>query len=95
VVAMSCTPANPTGGTTVQCTGTLSSASPAAGWRLACASSDPSVTAPASVTVPPSSLTFQFSLATATVTSATVVSVQIFDAQSGLPLWGQIITVSP
>lgn len=95
VVAMSCTPSSPSGGTTVQCTGTLSSASPAAGWRLSCASSDPSVAAPASVVVPPSSLTFQFSLATTTVSSATTVSVQIFDAQSGLPLWGQIITVSP
>ena len=95
VVGVSCTPASPTGGTTVQCTGTLASASPAAGWRLACASSDPSVTAPASVTVPPSSLTFQFALGTTTVTSVTVVSVQIFDAQSGLPLWGQIISVTP
>jgi hypothetical protein len=95
VVAMSCTPTSPTGGTTVQCTGTLSSASPAAGWRLSCASSDPSVTPPASVAVPPSSLTFQFSLATTAVSSATVVSVQIFDAQSGLALWGQLITISP
>jgi hypothetical protein len=95
VVAMSCTPTSPTGGTTVQCTGTLSSASPAAGWRLSCASSDPSVTPPASVAVPPSSLTFQFSLATTAVSSATVVSVQIFDGQSGLALWGQLITISP
>ena len=95
VVGVSCTPTNPTGGTTVQCTGTLASPSPAGGWRLACASSDPSVTVPASVTVPPSSLTFQFSLGTTTVSSVTIVSVQIFDAQSGLPLWGQLITVMP
>ncbi len=95
VISVSCTPTNPTGGTTVQCTGTLASPSPAGGWRLACASSNPSVTVPASVTVPPSSLTFQLSLATTAVSSVTVVSVQITDAESGLPLWGQIISVTP
>jgi hypothetical protein len=95
VVGVSCTPTTPTGGTTVQCTGTLASPSPAGGWRLVCASSDPTVSVPASVTVPPSSLTFQFSLATTTVSTATVVSVELFDAVSGLPLWGQIISVTP
>jgi hypothetical protein len=95
VVGVSCTPTNPTGGATMQCTGTLASPSPAGGWRLTCASSDPSVIVPASVTVPPSSLTFQFALGTAAVSSVTFVSIQIFDAQSGLPLWGQIISVTP
>jgi hypothetical protein len=95
VVSVVCTPTNPTGGTAVQCTGTLASPSPAGGWRLVCASSDPSVTVPAVVTVPPSSVTFQLSLGTTAVASVTVVSVQISDAQSGMPLWGQIISVQP
>ena len=95
VVGVSCTLTNPTGGATVQCTGTLASPSPAGGWRLTCASSDPSVIVPASVTVPPSSLTFQFALGTTAVSSVTIVSVQLFDAQSGLPLWGLIISVTP
>jgi hypothetical protein len=95
VVGVSCTPTNPTGGTTVQCTGTLASPSPAGGWRLAFASSDPSVSVPASVTVPPSSLTFRFPLATTAVSSVTVVSVEIADARSGHPLWGQLISVTP
>jgi hypothetical protein len=95
VVGVSCTPTNPTGGTTVQCTGTLASPSPAGGWRLSVASSDPSVTVPASVTVPSSSLTFPFSLGTTAVSSVTIVSVEIFDVQSGLRLWGLVISVTP
>ena len=69
--------------------------SAAAGWRLNGASSDPSVTVPSSITVPGSSVTFQFALGTTTVTAATTVSVELFDAPSGLPLWGQILTVTP
>jgi hypothetical protein len=95
VVGVSCAPTNPTGGTPVQCTGTLASPSPAGGWRLACASSDPSVVVPVSVTVPPSSATFQFSLATTAVSSVTVVSLEISDVQSGLPLWGLVMSVTP
>jgi len=95
VVGVSCTPTNPTGGTSVQCTGSLASPSPAGGWRLACASSDPSVVVPVSVTVPPSSSTFQFSLPTNAVSSVTVVSLEISDVQSGLPLWGLVMSVGP
>jgi len=73
----------------------LSDPSPAGGWRLNAASSDPSVTVPSSISVAPSSATFQFALGTTTVTAVTVVSVQIFDAQTGLPLWGQILSVTP
>ena len=47
------------------------------------------------LTVPAGSTSFQFSMATAAVTTATVVSVEIFDAQSGIPLWGQIVSVTP
>jgi hypothetical protein len=95
VVALTCTPASATGGTPVSCSGTLAGPSPAAGWRLNVAASDPSVVVPAGVTVGPSSQTFQFSLGTTTVTAATTVSVQLFDAQSGLALWSQILTVTP
>ena len=95
VVGVSCSTITPQGGATVQCTGTLSSPAPAGGWRLTLASSDPSVTAPAGVSVGASSLTFPFTLVTTTVSIATVVSVEIFDAQSGLALWGQILTVTP
>jgi hypothetical protein len=95
VIAVSCTPTTPTAGTAVQCTGTLASPSPAAGWRLSLGSSDPSVAAPSSVTVPPSAATFQFSLATASVASVTAVTVNIYDAQSGLLLWTVGLSVSP
>ena len=94
VVGVKCTPANPTGGASMECVGTLASPSPA-GWRLTCATSDPSVVAPPAVTVPPSSLTFQFTLGTTVVTSPTTVSVQLYDAQSGLPLWGFVVSVTP
>jgi hypothetical protein len=95
VVGVSCSTITPQGGTGVQCTGTLSGPAPAGGWRLAFASSDPSVTVPGVVTIPASGVSFQFTLATTTVTAATVVSVEVFDALSGLALWGQILTVSP
>jgi hypothetical protein len=94
VVAMSCSPTTPSGGATVQCTGTLSGPSPAQGWKLLGASSDPSVTVPA-IMVPPSSTTFQFAMTTTVVTVLTTVTVQLYDAQSGLPLWGQAISVTP
>jgi hypothetical protein len=95
VVGVSCAPVNPTGGTPVQCTGSLASPNPAGGWRLTCGSSDPSVTVPGVVVVPPSSQAFQFVLCTTAVSSVTTVSVEIFDAQSGLSLWGQILSVTP
>jgi len=95
LAAVSCTPTTPTAGTTVQCTGTLASAAPAGGWRLALASSDPSVTPPAIVTVPASAQTFQFSLATGPVSTLTSVVVRISDAQSGLSLWSVGLSVSP
>jgi hypothetical protein len=95
VVGVRCSPTSPTGGASMECVGTLASPSPAAGWRLTCATSDPSVIAPAGVTVPPSSLTFQFALATTAVSSVTAVSVQLYDAPSGLPLWGFVVSVMP
>ena len=95
VIAVSCTPTTATAGTTVQCSGTLGSAAPAGGWRLALASSDASVTAPAIVTAAPASQTFQFSLATGPVSSLTSVVVRISDAQSGLSLWSIGLSVSP
>lgn len=94
IVVVSCSPTTPSGGATVQCTGTLSGPSPAQGWKLVGASSDPSVTVPA-ITVPPSSTTFQFAMTTTAVTVLTTVTVQLYDAQSGLPLWGQAISVTP
>ena len=95
VIGVSCSSSTPSAGTTVQCTGTLGTPSSPSGWRLALATSDPSVTAPATVTVPPSSLTFQFSLATRTVSSVTAVTVSITDAASGFLLWTLGISVSP
>ena len=95
VIAVSCTPTTATGGTTVQCSGTLGSQAPAGGWRLALVSSDASVTAPAIVTVAPGSQTFQFSLATGAVSTLTSVVVRISDAQSGLALWSVGLSVSP
>jgi hypothetical protein len=95
VSALTCAPTTLSGGATVQCSGTLSSPSPAGGWTMAFASSDPSVVAPAPLTVAAGASTFQFSVATNTVTTSTVASLQIFDAQSGVPLWGQVFTVNP
>jgi trimeric autotransporter adhesin len=94
ILVVSCSPTTPSGGATVQCTGTLSGPSPPQGWKLLGASSDPSVTVPA-ITVPPSSTTFQFAMTTTAVTVLTTVTVQLYDAQSGLPLWGQAISVTP
>jgi hypothetical protein len=95
LVAVSCTPTTAVAGTTVQCTGTLASPSPAGGWQLALASSDPSVTPPATVTVAPAAVTFQFSMATGSVASVTAVTVAIVDAKSGLSLWTVGLSVSP
>jgi hypothetical protein len=96
LVAVSCSPATAAGGTTIQCTGTLGAPSSASGWRLVVASSDPaSVTAPAAVSIPPSSVTFPFSLATGTVSSVTAVTVSISDADSGFSLWTVGISVTP
>jgi hypothetical protein len=95
LVAVSCTPTTAVAGTTVQCTGTLASPSPAGGWQLALASSDASVSPPATVTVAPAALTFQFSLATGSVSSVTAVTVAIVDAKSGLSLWTVGLSVSP
>jgi hypothetical protein len=92
---VSCAPGTPTGGTPVQCTGTLSAPAPAGGWALALSSSDPSATVPASVTAPAGSSTFAFAVATTPVTSATIVNLQVSDSVSGLPLFRISITVSP
>jgi hypothetical protein len=95
LVALNCAPATAVAGTTVQCTGTLASPSPAGGWQLALASSDPSVSPPATVTVAPSASTFQFSMATAAVSAATAVTVAVVDAKSGLSLWTIGLSVTP
>ena len=95
VVAISCTPAAPKGGTPVQCSGTLASPSPDAGWVLALASSDASVSVPPTVTVAPSALTFQFTLATGAVSSVTPVTVGVADARSGVSLWTIGLSVTP
>jgi hypothetical protein len=95
VIAVSCTTTTPGAGTTVACTGTLDGPSPAGGWQLALAASDPSVGVPARVTVPSSSQTFQFSLAIGPVTAVTAVVLNISDALSGLSLWNVGLSVSP
>jgi hypothetical protein len=95
LVAVSCNPSTAAAGTTIQCSGTLGTPGSASGWRLALASSDPAVTAPATVTLPPGSTTFQFPLATGTVSSVTAVTVKITDADSGFTLWTVGISVSP
>ena len=95
LVAMSCNPSTAAAGTAIQCSGTLGTPGSASGWRLALASSDPAVTAPPTVTLPQASTTFQFSLATGTVSSVTAVTVRITDADSGFTLWTVGISVSP
>ena len=97
VVAVSCATTTPSAGATptVACTGTLDGPSPAGGWQLALAASDPSVGVPPRVTVPASSQTFQFSLAIGPVAAVTPVVVNISDAQSGLSLWNVGLSVSP
>jgi hypothetical protein len=95
VVAVSCATTTPSSGATVACTGTLDGPSPAGGWQLALAASDPSVGVPARVTVPASSPTFQFSLAIGPVAAVTAVVLNISDAQSGLSLWNVGLSVSP
>jgi trimeric autotransporter adhesin len=95
VTVLTCAPTTLSGGGTVQCSGTLSGPSPSGGWTMAFATSDPSLVAPPSLTVPAGASTFQFAMATNAVTTSVVASLQVFDAQSGLPLWGQVITVNP
>ena len=95
VVAVSCATTTPSAGASVPCTGTLDGPSPPGGWQLALATSDPSVVAPARLTVPASSQTFQFSLAIGSVAAVTPVVVNITDAQSGLSLWNVGLSVSP
>jgi hypothetical protein len=95
LVAVSCSTTTPTAGTAVQCTGTLGSPAPGGGWQLAMASSDPSVIPPPPITVPASATTFQFSLATGSVSSMTAVTVAIVDARSGISLWTLGLSVSP
>ncbi len=95
VTGVTCSPTTATGGTTIQCTGTLGAPGSASGWRLALASSDASVKPPASLTTTPGNSTFQFSLATTTVASETAVTVNIYDAASGYTLWTLGISVTP
>jgi hypothetical protein len=95
VVAVSCSPVTVAAGGTVQCVGTLDGPAPSTSWRLALATSDPSVTAPARVTVAPSSQAFQFTLATSAVSAVTSVTVSVADADSGLALWTVGLSVTP
>jgi hypothetical protein len=95
VTDVSCTPGTATGGTPVQCTGTLSSPAPAGGWTLALSSSDPSAAVPSTIPVPASAATFAFTATTTPVASGTVANLQVSDAASGLVLFRISITVSP
>jgi hypothetical protein len=95
VVGMTCTPSNPSGGATVQCTGTLAGPSPASGFTLVVASSNAAVTAPPPFAVASSAQSFQFSLQTTTVTASTPVTVQVFDSSSGFTLWTVGLSVVP
>jgi hypothetical protein len=95
VTAVSCSPATATGGTTIQCTGTLGAPGSSSAWRLALASSDASVKLPTTLTTTAGSSTFQFSLETTTVASVTAVTVNIYDAVSGFTLWTLGISLTP
>ena len=94
ISSVSCSSTNPTGGTSVDCAGTLANPAPAGGWQFALSSSDPSATVPASVTVPESGVTFQFTVTTSPVASLIPVLIQIADAQSGLPLFTEAMGVT-
>jgi hypothetical protein len=92
---VNCSPSVATGGTAVQCSGTLATPAPAGGWTLSLSSSDPSATVPATVVVPAAASTFAFTASTTPVVSAVVVNLQVSDSVSGLPLFRISITVSP
>ncbi len=94
VTALSCSPTNPSGGTSVQCTGSLANPAPSGGWQLSFTSSDPSATVPGGVAVPASSQTFQFTITTVPVSVETIVTIQINDAQSGYLLFTDLLDVT-
>jgi hypothetical protein len=95
ISSLSCSPGSPSGGTPVVCAGTLASPAPAGGWQLSFASSDPSAVVPSSLAVPSSSQTFQFTVTTVTVSITTNLTIQIFDAPSGLTLFTQFMNITP
>jgi len=92
VASLQCSPANPTGGATLQCSGMLTS-SPN-GWTLALATDNSAASVPASVTVPPGGTTFQFAVATTSVSSATTFTIQVTDAPTGLVIYRSLITLA-
>ena len=95
VVAVSCSNVSPTGGTAVDCTGTLASPAPAGGWSLALISNSDLATVPNRVAVPSSNETFQFTIATQAVTLATNVVIQVADAASGFVLFSDSLNLTP
>jgi hypothetical protein len=92
--SVQCTPAAPSGGATAQCSGTVSPPSPT-GWTLLLGADTSVVSVPATVSVPPGSTSVQFAVATTAVTSATVATIQIFDAPTGLSVWRMLLTINP
>ena len=94
---LTCTSTMPKGGTSVACTGTLTSPAPPGGWQLAVDSSDTSLAGavPSSLTVPASSLTFQFEVVTAPVASNATAVIRVTDIPSGLLIYSQALTVLP
>ena len=95
VTTLSCSNINPTGGTSVDCNGTLASPAPSAGWSLALISNNSAATVPDHVTVPPAGSTFHFTVATQTVTVATSVVIDVADAASGLVLFSDALNITP
>jgi trimeric autotransporter adhesin len=91
---VSCSPSSVVGGTSVQCVGTLRDAAPASGWILALTSSDSSFELPQSLTIPAGGSSFQFNVATASVSSGEWVSIKVSDARSGAILFGTTIYVT-
>ena len=88
-------PANPSGGTSTTCTVTLTAEAPAGGWQIAISTDNTVATAPSSVVVAAGSTSFQFTVATSAVSAATTVTIQLADAQSGLVLWRELLSIAP
>ncbi len=94
IVGVHCSPGNPSGGATVQCTGSIAPAS-ATGWTLALASDNSAASVPQTVAVAAGASDFQFAIATTAVSAPTTATVQVFDAPTGLVVWRMLLTISP
>jgi hypothetical protein len=95
ISSVGCSSVTPTGGSSVPCTGTLADPAPAGGWPLVLTSDNSAAAVPASVTVPASSSTFQFTVVTTSVLAATTVTIQVVDPQSGIVLFTKVLSVNP